>query len=48
MQLLRADPRWNCPVVQNEISVIHVYAFSSIPDTTTDRSVIYLFIYLNI
>lgn len=32
-------------VVQNEISVIRVYAVSSIPDTSTDHSVIYLFVY---
>lgn len=31
-------------VVQNEISVIRVYAVSSIPDTSTDHSVIYLFV----
>lgn len=35
-------------VVQNEISVIHIYAVSSIHDTSIDRSVIYLFSYQNI
>ena len=35
-------------VVQNEISVVCIYAVSSIHDTSTDCSVIYLFVYQNI
>lgn len=33
--------------LQNEISVIHIYAFSSSRDTSNDRSVSYLFVYWN-
>lgn len=31
--------------LQNEISVIHIYALSSSRDTSNDRSVSYLFVY---